>query len=253
MKRILSLIVLLAVTSSLYAQSATQPTTQPATSQPTVNHSVFNHLLQKYVHHQRVDYLGIIKHDRFALGAYLKQLSMVKVERLTRNQKLAYYINLYNATMIHAVTQRYKPSYSPAADGFKIFKDKLVKLESGAVSLNDLENKIIRPTFKDPRIHVALVCGAVSCPPLLNKAYNAATVDAVLEKKMAHWLNKEPSRNRLDLKNHKLYLSQIFNWYADDFGGKDKIQSYVRKYKTLPARGIDHVFLEYDWSLNIIK
>jgi len=249
MPRILSLIVLLAVTSSLYAQ----PATQPVTSKPAVNHSVFNNLLQKYIHHERVDYVAIIKHDGLALGAYLKQMSVVKVDRLTRNQQLAYYINLYNATMIHAVTQRYKLGYSPADDDFKVFKDKLVKLESGAVSLNDLEHKIIRPTFKDPRIHVALVCGAVSCPPLLNEAYNAATVDAVLEKKMAHWLNNEPSRNRLDLKNHKLYLSQIFNWYADDFGGKDKVQSYVRKYIKLPNSGIDQVFLEYDWSLNITK
>lgn len=241
MKSILSLLLCLAINSVLLAQ----------TTQPTINHSVFDQLLQKVVHNERVDYLGIIKQGKANLASYLNAMALVDVETLGRNDQLAYYINVYNATMIQAVVDRYHKGYSPAENDFQVFKDKLVRLKTGKVSLNDLENKIIRPTFKDPRIHVALVCGAVSCPPLLNRAYVGASLNIVLDNKMKRWLNDEPTRNRIDVKNQTLYLSQIFKWYPDDFGGKNKISTYVAKYNKHAAKSFKTTFIAYDWTLNI--
>lgn len=246
MKSLLSILLLLFVFHTMVFAQTTQPT-----SQPVVQHGMFDRLLQKYVTGEKVDYLGIKQHDKKNLASYLSAMSQVQVENLDRNDQLAYYINVYNATMVQAVIDRYHKGYSPAEKDFQVFKTKLVRLKTGTVSLNDLENKIIRPTFKDPRIHVALVCGAVSCPPLLNRAYVGSTLNVVLENKMRHWLNDEPFRNRFDPKKHVLYLSQIFKWYAKDFNKNGNARAYVSRYMMLPANRVGLEFLPYDWSLNI--
>lgn len=217
---------------------------------PSVSHDLFDKLLQKHVQDGRVDYQAIKRYDKAQLATYLKQLSRVTVSELSKREQLTYDINLYNATMIQAVIDRYHPGYTPAEDGYAVFKAPLVHLTTGTISLNDLENKVIRPTFKDPRIHVALVCGAVSCPPLRDRAYEADTLDKVLDAKMKHWLTAEPSRNRVDRKNHTLKLSPIFNWYADDFGGKSHVAAYVNRYVDGNVSSYAVTFLDYDWTLN---
>jgi hypothetical protein len=248
MKSILFLTVLLMAISLVYAQQTTQPAIQEH-----VDHAVFNTLLKKYVHEGLVDYEGIRKHGMKQLGDYLKQLSEVKFAQLSDDEQLAAYINLYNATMLHAIARSYQPGFTPAQDDYKIFKQPQVRLSTGKISLNDLENNVIRPTFKDPRVHVALVCGAISCPPLLSEAYDAKTLDKVLDAKFRHWLMAEPTRNRVDAQTKTLYLSQIFNWYAQDFGGKDKVPSYISKYLPGDLSGYSIKFLDYDWSLNVKK
>ena len=89
------------------------------------------------------------------------------------------------------------------------------------ISLNHLEHEIIRKQFKDPRIHVALVCAAKSCPPLLNRAYRADDLDKVLDENMKRFVT-DASRNQIDDEKRELRLSKIFEWYPADFGGKDR-------------------------------
>jgi len=106
-----------------------------------------------------------VKKDHLpALNAYLDTLAKVDPSKLDKNEQLAYYINLYNATMIRAITDRLKPGYSPNEKDYGIFKEPLVRTHGKTISLNDLENNVVRPTFKDPRIHVALVCGGAVVP-----------------------------------------------------------------------------------------
>src|SRR5437867_10985748 len=116
----------------------------------TVDHSVFDKILRENVRQDRVDYAGIKANWMQNLGNYLDLLAMVDVGKLPRNEQLAFYINLYNATMIKAIIDRYHPGYSPADDDFAVFTEPIVRVKTGAVSLNDLEHKIIRPTFKEP-------------------------------------------------------------------------------------------------------
>ncbi|MAX23445.1 MAG: hypothetical protein CMJ19_02985 [Phycisphaeraceae bacterium] len=231
---------LLSLTGSLFAQS-------------TSRHAAFDKLLNKYVQKGLVAYVPLRDEALPQLNSYLDAMAQLDIASLSRNEQLAAYINIYNATMLKAVCDRYVPGYSPSKDEFKVFKDPLVRLKSGTVSLNDLENKIIRPTFKDPRIHVALVCGAISCPPLIDSAYTAATLDRTLETNLKRWLTNDPTRNRINADRRTVYLSKIFEWYAEDFGGSANVLKYVDMHHPDRLKGYAVRYLEYDWTLNIQK
>lgn len=216
-------------------------------------HAAFDTLLKKYVHNGLVKYVPLRDKDLPQLNSYLKVMSALDIASLAKNDQLAAYINIYNATMIKAVCDRYVPGYSPSDGQFKVFEDKLVHLKTGTISLNDLENKVIRPTFKDPRIHVALVCGAISCPPILDAAYQGKTLDTVLDAKLKDWLTNDPTRNLINKDQRTMYLSKIFEWYADDFGGSGNIATFVNQHHPDNLKGYAIQYLDYDWKLNILK
>ena len=213
--------------------------------------AAFDAILSHRVKNGLVDYASIKQHDRAKLDAYLDQLAAADATKLSRDERLAYYINLYNATMIRAVVDRLRDGvYTPAENDHAVFKEKLVRLAGGkTISLNDQEHEVIRKQFRDPRIHVALVCAARSCPPLLSRAYRAQDLDKVLDENMKRFV-LDPSRNQIDHEKKELRLSKIFEWYADDFGGKDAVPGYVSRYAGQDVSGYRVTFLEYDWSLN---
>ena len=98
-------------------------------------------------------------------------------------------------------------------------------------------------------MHVALVCGARSCPPLLNRAYRAEDLDKVLDENMKRFVN-DAARNQIDEEKRELRLSKIFDWYAADFGGKDAVPAYLARYAGKDLTGYRVSYLEYDWKLN---
>lgn len=213
-------------------------------------HAPFDQILKENVRDERIDYLNIREHSLENLSAYLDRLEATDLSALSRQQQLAFYINLYNATMIQTVIGRYRKDYSVSEDRFAVFDEPLVRLNGKRFSLNDLEHRIVRPTFKDPRIHAVLVCAARSCPPLLPRAYLANDLDKLLEQNMHRFLT-DPSRNRIDPATDRLQLSQIFNWYADDFGGRDAVARYVARYTKIDPDQTSVSFLAYSWELNI--
>jgi hypothetical protein len=214
-----------------------------------VDHSAFNAILKATVKDERVDYTAIKDKHLPALTAYLDALAKIDPATLQPKEQLAFYINLYNATMIHTIVGRLSPTYSPAEKDYGVFKENLVRLNGKTISLNDLENTIIRPTFKDPRIHVALVCGARSCPPILPKAYTAADLDATLDANMKAFV-ADKFRNPIDDGTRTLKLSHIFDWYADDFGGKAAVPAFVGRYANKDYAGYKVDFVDYSWDLN---
>jgi hypothetical protein len=198
----------------------------------------------------KVDYAQIARSYGKALDGYLMALAGVDVAKLDRADQLAYYINLYNATMLKAVNERGgKKSFKPSDDKFSVFDQPRVHTKADVISLNDLENKIIRPTFKDPRVHAALCCGAVSCPPLIEKPYEATTLDAQLDSNVKNWL-ADKSRNEINDGANVLKLSKIFDWYAADFGGKENVAKWVSSKLGRDVSSYKVEFVEYDWSLN---
>ena len=217
-----------------------------------VDHAPFDAILKSAVKGELIDYNQVKERHLLQLSAYLEALARTDPSTLSRNEQLAFYINLYNATMIRAVVDRLKPNYTPAENDYKIFKDPLVRLGGKAASLDHLEHQIIRPTFKDPRIHVALVCGARSCPPILPRAYKADDLDAVLDQNMRNFLN-DKFRNPIDPAARTLKLSRLFDWYADDFGGKQGVPAYVSKYTGKDHRNWKVEFVDYSWDLNIAR
>ena len=222
------------------------------TAAMAAEHDAFDAILRERVTGDGlVDYAAIKQHDAAKLDAYLDQLAQADVSKMARDAQLAHYINLYNATMIKAVIDRLRDDYTPAENDFAVFKEPLVRLGGGGktVSLNHLEHEIIRKQFKDPRIHVALVCAAKSCPPLLSRAYRADDLEKVLDENMKRFVT-DASRNQIDEKKKQLRLSKIFEWYADDFGGKSAVPAYLARYAGKNVAGYRVSYLDYDWKMN---
>ena len=214
-------------------------------------HDAFDAVLRERVSADGlVDYAAIKQHDVERLGQYRNALEQADTSKLTRDQQLARYINLYNATVIHAVADRMREGYTVAERDFAIFKEPLVHLgQRKYVSLDHLEHEIIRKEFKDPRVHVALVCAARSCPPLMNRAYRAADLEQTLDANMKRFVT-DATRNQIDDTKRELRVSKIFEWYADDFGGKDAVPAYIARYAGKDVAGYRVSYLDYDWTPN---
>ena len=224
-------------------------------SQTVVDHSIYSDLLKKYVHHGRIDYRGF-KTEEAHLDQYLNVLEGVDPKSLSRNEQFAFYMNAYNAWTIKLILSGY-PGVKSIKDLGNIFKSpwekKICRIDGDVVTLDDIEHKILRPRFKDPRVHFAINCAALSCPPLGDRPYMGSTLDRQLDDSTRMFINN-PKRN--DLKGDTLYVSKLFKWFRGDFN--DDVIGFFLKYanedlkKELAAKkgGIKIKYLHYDWGLN---
>ncbi len=232
-------------------------TTEAQTAEPQVeaepvvelvpDHSIWQTLLQKYVTaNGKVNYRGI-KAERAKLKQYLDHLAANPIESSwSRNQKLAYWINAYNAFTVELILQHYP--LKSIMDLEKPWDKKFIKLGSSTYSLNQIEHEIVRPQFKDARIHFALVCAAASCPKLLNHAYTESKVQAQLDTQTRYFLNRS-GKNTINA--DQVAISQLFNWYGDDFKTKGSIIDYLNQYSETKINANAKInFTEYDWTLN---
>lgn len=219
-------------------------------------HADLDAVLAETVEDGLVDYSALAR-DAGAgrrLDRYLDRLAAVDPESLERDARLAYALNLYNATMLRAAADRARrdgraTGWRPDRDDFAVFREPLVRWGGERISLDALEHDIVRARFDEPRIHVALVCAAASCPPLQPSAWRADGLNAALERAMRAFL-RDPERNRIDRDARTLHLSRIFDWFAADFGGPERIAAYVDRYVEPDVANWDVAFLEYDWALN---
>jgi hypothetical protein len=211
-----------------------------------MDHSSWNSLLQRYVNPDgKVDYSGF-KGDRL-FSDYINELKGSHPdESWTRNEQMAYWINAYNAFTIQLITQN-MPLKS-IKDISEPWDNKFIIIEGKNYSLNDIENRILRRDFKDPRIHFAVNCASISCPKLWNKAYTASNLDSSLEKRTREFIN-DPKFNII--KNDEIVISQIFDWYSEDFKSNGSVISYLNRYSKVvisPESTVDYG--SYNWSLN---
>ncbi|GAB4494628.1 MAG: DUF547 domain-containing protein [Saprospiraceae bacterium] len=215
-------------------------------SQTAPSHAELDSLLKKYVTETgKVNYKDL-KANKEALDAYCQTLTDHPVqESWSREEKLAYWINAYNAFTLKLIVDNYPTKTIMNFDGGKTWDVKRIKLGDKKYSLNQIENDIIRPQFKDPRIHFAVNCAAKSCPPLWNRAYTAENLDSALEARAKAFINN-PQFNTISAS--KASVSKIFEWYAADFGD---LKKYLNKYANTQLKASATVtFKEYDWALN---
>jgi len=215
-------------------------------SQTAPSHTGLDSLLQKYVSETgKVNYKGL-KTNKKALDAYCQTLSANPVrDTWSKEEKLAYWINAYNAFTLQLIVNNYPLKSIMSLDGGKTWDVKRIQLGDKKYSLNQIENEIIRPQFKDARIHFALNCAAKSCPPLWNRAYTAENLFATLEVRAKAFITNtqynEISASQAD-------VSKIFEWYAADFGD---VKSYLNIFLKTPLKANAKVtFKEYNWALN---
>ncbi|MBA3271509.1 MAG: DUF547 domain-containing protein [Acidobacteria bacterium] len=222
----------------------------------TFDHSTFDALLRAHVDDDGwVDYEGI-RDDVSTLDSYLRQLTAAPFDALSRDEKLALLINAYNAFTIKLLLD-----YYPVASIRDIPDDKrwdAVRWQLGphTWSLNQIEHEQIRPKFADPRIHFALVCAAVGCPPLRNEAYTAAQLEQQLTAQ-ATYIHSHPRWFRFDQENNVVQLTALYDWYGGDFNQHaPTILEYASRSAPAlrQALGEGHVprvrWLDYDWRLN---
>lgn len=217
-----------------------------AQTAPPGLHDAWNRLLGKHVSAAgKVNYKGF-KADQQALDAYLQQLAAnPPASTWTRADQMAYWINAYNAFTIDLIVDNYPVSSILKLDGGKTWDVKRIVLGGKKYSLNQIENEILRPEFKDARIHFALNCAARSCPPLYNKAFTAKNLERALEQRTRQFINDARFNT---LSAGKASVSKIFEWYAADFGD---LKTFLNKYAGVKMdAGASIGFLEYNWELN---
>lgn len=229
------------------------------TDSPDLNHEAFGTLLHQYVNdHGGVDYKGLAT-QQDVLQTYIKNIAKAPFDKMGRDQKLAYLINAYNAFTLELILQNNTDGKLesikdiPAA---KRWDDVRWQVAGKTVSLNQIEHELIRPNFKEPRIHFALVCAAVGCPPLRSAAYTASKLEQQLDAQ-ARYVHTHPKWFVLNTQDHTVKLTQLYNWYGGDFEQvSGTVLKFASQYNNTLKQWLDNnqppavQWLDYDWSLN---
>lgn len=214
------------------------------------NHSRWDDLLKKHVSSTgAVDYAGF-KKDKSELETYITELQLEykNLSSWTYNQKLAYWINVYNAYTVKLIVDNYPTSSITKLKGGKPWDARIIELGDQTYSLNNIENDIIRVRFNDPRIHVGVNCASISCPKLLNRAFTQDNINIQLTLLMKKWLS-DPTKNQLT--KNKLKLSKIFDWYKVDFTKNGSVIDFLKQYSDVEIDDNASIeYLEYNWNLN---
>jgi hypothetical protein len=207
----------------------------------------------------RVTYGKVTEADRTILQTYLAHLGAVPISRLKRDEQQAYWINMYNALTVRVILDHYPVGSIQDIDlGPGFFSNgpwdkKLIKVDGEMVSLNDIEHRILRPIWKDPRLHYAVNCASVGCPNLQRAAFSADRMNAMLDRAASAYVN---SPRGVAFDDGEFVVSKIYAWFQDDFGGsEDAVLDHLKKFaddnliaKLGRATGISGY--AYDWSLN---
>jgi hypothetical protein len=231
------------------------------------DHGAWDTLVNRYVAESadgvsRVDYARwkAAGTDRAALTGYIQSLETVRPGTLSRAEQFAYWANLYNAVTVDTILARYPVASirDIRSEGISLkgligpWQTKKVTVDGRRLSLDEIENAIMRPTFRDPRVHYALNCASIGCPNLQRHAFRAATLEADLDAAARAYIN-HPRGVRTTPQG--LRLSSIFTWYKADFGTPAELRAHLERYAA-PAlatqiRATPTIAgYGYDWALN---
>ena len=236
---------------------------EPA-SERRIDHAPWTTFLQRHLRTDRVphrlDYGGVSEADRDTLDGYLRTLEATAVSRHSRDQQFAYWVNLYNAATVKLVLEHYPvKSITKIKSGFFSFGPwdrKLLTVEGQELSLNDIEHRILRPIFADPRIHYAVNCASIGCPSLASEAFTAARMEELLDAAARRYINS-PRGAKID--DGELIVSSIYDWFMADFGGDEAgVLAHLRQYADAKLRRQLHGRTKiddyaYDWALNDVR
>lgn len=236
----------------------------PSSSQ-RIDHAVWDKFLKKYLvapHPSgiyRVRYDAVSRDDRKALKSYLDNLQRLPISTYNRTEQKAYWINLYNALTLEVVLSHYPVGsirdidISPGWFSDGPWGAKLLTVKGERVSLDDIEHRILRPIWKDNRVHYAVNCASLGCPNLQPIAYTGDNADTLLERSAREYINHPRG---VSITNGKLRASSIYVWFQEDFGSSAEglLEHWLRYAKPALAEalnsydgGLEH---DYDWRLN---
>lgn len=224
------------------------------------SHALFDHVLKIYVKDARVDYAALKAHPQ-DLNRYLEQVAGVtkpEFKQWNEQQQMAFLLNAYNAYTLRLIIDHYPIKSIKDIGNFLRgpWDQPVVKLFDETTTLSTVENKMLRADYSEPRVHFAMVCASIGCPPLRNEAYVAGRLDEQLSDQAKRFLANK-TKNRVDVANHTAYLSPIFKWFAGDFEKKSgSVVAFLKPYwpeeerAELENGNFAIRYTDYDWSLN---
>ncbi|WP_299228357.1 DUF547 domain-containing protein [uncultured Psychroserpens sp.] len=193
----------------------------------------------------KVAYVNISK-DPKALNQLVNMAASISVSENDDKTYQAFWINAYNIFVIKGIIENY-PIKSPL-DKTGFFDKTQHKIAGELITLNDIENKKLRAQFEDARFHFVLVCGAIGCPPLINKAYLPKTLERQLQKQTEIALNNP---GFIKVKKNKVELSEIFKWYKEDFTKNGTEIAYINQFRDEKiSTKVKVSYYAYNWNLN---
>ncbi|MEM1421408.1 MAG: DUF547 domain-containing protein [Pseudomonadota bacterium] len=235
-----------------------------ATSPRTIDHGLWGKFLSAHVIEDRngpnlVSYAAVSPAESSALDQYLGAMAAVPISAFSRGEQMAYWVNLYNALTVRVILDH------PAAESIRdidispgLFSDgpwdkKLIEVEGEQLSLNDIEHRILRPIWKDPRIHYAVNCASIGCPDLQAQPFTGAALNAQLEAAARAYVNDQRG---VTVVGDEIIVSKIYGWFIEDFGDDQTgVLAHLQRYaepelkKELSRIG-EIADVAYDWSLN---
>lgn len=227
-----------------------------------IDHGAWDRFLARYLlvvpdGANRLRYAAVTAADRSRLQGYLDALAATRISRYARPEQFAFWVNLYNALTVAVVLDTYPvDSIRDISSGlFSVgpWDDERLAVEGVALSLNDIEHRILRPIWDDPRIHYAVNCASIGCPDLQAQAFTAENAESRLEQGARTYIN---SPRGVRFEHDALHVSSLYNWFREDFGGSEAgVIRHLRRYadpalaqrleKTATIAGYG-----YDWALN---
>ncbi len=239
-------------------------TNHDADSNLRVDHGAWTRFLEEYVLTATGSGVNLFRYadvtaaDRRLLNDYIRSLSETPISEYRRDEQMAYWINLYNALTIQIVLDHYPVDSIRDIRLSGLFRAgpwdaEMVEVEGIALTLNDIEHRILRPIWADPRVHYAVNCASIGCPNLQPQAYTADNVEELLDEGARDYVNHPRG---VTFSNGTLTVSSIYDWFQEDFGGSvDGVIDHLGRHAhpALAARLAAHdgrVRFAYDWNLN---
>lgn len=239
-------------------------------SRVVIDHRPWGVFLRRYLVEEpdginRLRYGEVSAFDRQALARYLEQMSKVPVHSLSPVEQFAYWVNIYNALTVKVVLDHYPvASIRELSLGGSLLPDfitggsgpwqaKLIEIEGEGIALDDIEHRILRPLFKDNRIHYAVNCASIGCPTLMPDPFTAANLEAMLDHGARLYVN-HPRGAKAEAGG--LTVSSIYSWYKEDFGGTwQGVLAHLRRFANPVTARMLAAFATisadaYDWRLN---
>ena len=268
--RTLALAGLLAAAAALPAAAAPDAELWPrwqahdANATAAIDHGTWAAFLERYLvvrpdGANLVRYAAVSQADRRKLDGYIDRLAGLRISQYSRSVQFAYWVNLYNALTVDVVLDHYpvdsirEIDISPGWFSDGPWGAELVTVEGTALSLNDIEHRILRPIWQDPRIHYAVNCASIGCPDLRAEPYKAERLDAQLDAAARAYVNDPRGAAVSD---GSLTVSKIYTWYQEDFGASDAgVIRHLRQYADPQLKAQLETVSKiadsrYDWSLN---
>ncbi|MCF8780432.1 DUF547 domain-containing protein [Vibrio sp. IRLE0018] len=219
-----------------------------------ISHQPWQSLLDSYLirrdEHTLFRYAAVSNEDKQRLKQYLAKLAEYDPRTLNRSEQYAYWVNLYNAVTVDLILDNYPIKSITKLGGlfsFGPWDEKVVTINGYDITLNDIEHRVLRPIWNDPRTHYAVNCASLGCPNLQPQAFTASNSEALLEQAAREFI---ASRKGVTLQGNKAQLSSIYDWFAEDFGGKARLFEHIGRYSSQYRDFSGKVNFEYDWRLN---